>query len=535
MKKNSYLSLAFAMIIGVSACNKDSLDLINPNEPGLEALETEEGMRRAALGIYNKFGLEYWWMALQNHDLMGDAYFASVGNFGWRWVNQPTSMTLSNGTVLTPPQGGSQVDELLNRNGRNFGDDNALQFEWQAMYLVNNQANLILTALENPELSFSANGETKVAILRAWAYWWKGFSYSRIGSLYIAGIIANTLNETNSDFVTHDDMIAEANRNFDEAIAVLNGLQAGEVYNAFFTSLIPSFTNAGKGGAISPEAWIRNINTYKARNLLVNKEVSQMTTADWQQLLTLTDNGLQADDKTFTMRSALQNDLVSETAWQPFRSTVDLWSHISERLIQDYKPGDDRFTRNFTTSYSTYPIINAQARGFNYSTRYGFIRIENGGDYSTQVAGLAEITIAGAYEENTLMRAEALIKTGNIDGGLALIDEVREYQNAELPAVSGTGLTEAQALEELRRERRVGLLNKNVAFYDARRWGVLKPVAEGGGRTGAVVLYIPTGQQAFVVDNNATINYNYLSWWPVPDNELDLNEPTAGSAPVTVR
>ena len=204
-------------------------------------------------------------------------------------------------------------------------------------------------------------------------------------------------------------------------------------------------------------------------------------------------------------------------------------------MIQDYKPGDDRFERNFTTTYPTYPIINAQARGFNYSTRYGFIRIENGGDYSTQVAGLAEITIAGAYEENQLMRAEALIRTGNIDGGLALIDEVREYQNAELDAVAGTGLSEAEALEELRSERRVGLLNKNVAFYDARRWGILKPVSQGGGRTGAVVLYIPSGSTSYVVDENATIDYNYLSWWPVPDNELDLNEPSVGSAPVTVR
>ncbi|WP_262246168.1 RagB/SusD family nutrient uptake outer membrane protein [Parapedobacter soli] len=535
MKKMKYLSLAFAMVIGASACNKDSLDLVNPNSPGMASLQTEEGIRRAALGVYDKFGLEYWWLALQNHDLMGDAYFASVGNFGWRWLNQPTSMTLSNGTVLTPPQGGSQVDEVLNRNGRAFGEDNALQYEWQAMYLVNNQANLILAALEDPNLSFSASGEMKTNVLRAWAYWWKGFAYSRIGSLYIAGIIANTLNETNSDFVTHEEIIAEANRNFDQAISVLNGMQGGEAYNDFFTSIIPSFTNAGKGGAVSPQEWIRNINTYKARNLVVNKEVSEMTSADWQQVLTLTESGMQANDKTFTMRSALQNDLVSETAWQPFRSTVDLWSHISERLIQDYKPGDNRFERNYTTEYPTYPIINAQARGFNYSTRYGFIRIEDGGDYSTQVAGLAEITIAGAYEENQLMRAEALIRTGNIDGGLELIDEVRDYQNAQLDAVAGTGLTEAEALEELRSERRVGLLNKNVAFYDARRWGVLKPVSEGGGRSGAVVLYIPSGATSYVVDENATIDYNYLSWWPVPDNEIDLNEPSVGSAPVTVR
>lgn len=529
MKKLIYILVI--VVFGLGACKKSSLDLINPNEPGMLALQSEEGLKRAGLGIYSKFGLDYWWRTLQYHDVMGDAYFASVGNFSWRWANQPTSITLSNGTVLTPPQGGAQGVELRNRNARAFTDDNAFQYEWRSMYLVNNQANLILAALES-EIEFSGNVEMKKKLLTAWAFWWKGFAYSRIGSIYISGIIANTLNETNSNFLDYGDIITEANRNFDEAAAALSGLTLNDEYRSFLGDLIPSFTNTGKGGILSPEEWVRNINTYKARNILVNKHVEDLTPADLQQVLTLTENGLRATDKTFTMRSALQNDLVGETAWQPFRSTVNLWSHISERLIQDYKPGDDRFARNYTTTNDGYPIINAQARGFNYSTRYGFVAIEDGGDYSTQEAGLAELTIAGAYEENQLMRAEALIRSGQIEDGLAFIDEVRAYQKAQLASVVGTGLNEAGALEELRRERRVGLLNKNVAYYDARRWGILKPVSQGGGRTGAVVVYLPAGQTVFQVDNNATIDYNYLDRWDVPANELDFNEPASGSAPV---
>jgi len=43
----------------------------------------------------------------------------------------------------------------------------------------------------------------------------------------------------------------------------------------------------------------------------------------------------------------------------------------------------------------------------------------------------------------------------------------------------GTGRSQAQAMEELRSERRIGLFLKNTAFYNARRWGVLKPLSAG--------------------------------------------------------
>lgn len=49
----------------------------------------------------------------------------------------------------------------------------------------------------------------------------------------------------------------------------------------------------------------------------------------------------------------------------------------------------------------------------------------------------------------------------------------------------------------------------------------------GVGRTGAVVVG-PGG----VIDNNATIDYNYLSYWDVPKNELDFNSPSNPAVPV---
>jgi hypothetical protein len=136
--------------------------------------------------------------------------------------------------------------------------------------------------------------------------------------------------------------------------------------------------------------------------------------------------------------------------------------------------------------------------------------------------------VAASYEENELMKAEANIKLNNITTGLASVDAVRTYQGSGLSAVSGAITDPAQAYEELRRERRTALLFRNVSLYDSRRWGYLDDIAGGGtGRTNAVVVS-STG----VVNTKATINYNFLDYWDVPDDELALNPPTDGSAPV---
>lgn len=528
MKRIKFVLPVFLlMLLTIVSCKKSILDLENMNEPGPQSLETEEGMKRMSLGIYSKFGLDYWWLTLGYHDIMGDSYFISAGNFSWRWANQTAKITLSNGTILTPPQGGTQGVELKARNDRSFGDDNAFSNEWESCYAVNNQANVLLDAVKSPALKIINDADLKKKVISAWAYWWKGFAYSRLGSMYVSGVITDEPGKTNSNYVLNTALIAEANKNFDLAIAELQGITDVSTYANFLQGFLPDFVDEygtkGNGSTLTPAAWIRNMNTYKARNLLVNKTVAQMTTADWTTIKTLATNGIQPTDQIFTTRSANDNDLVSLSAWAPARLLISGWEYVSERLVQDFKTGDARRTRNIVNAPGG-TVVNRSGRGFQYGTRWAFKPIESGGDYASTLAGLAVIPIACSFEENELMLAEANIKLGLVDLGLASIDKVRAFQNAALPAVTGTGLNPAQAYEELRRERRIGLINKNVSFYDARRWGVINA---GVGRTGAVVVG-PGG----VIDNNATIDYNYLSYWDVPKNELDFNSPSNPAVPV---
>ncbi|MNK19610.1 SusD family protein [compost metagenome] len=513
MKTIKYFVTLIFLVGVLGSCKKEILDVSNPNQPGSEALATEEGIKRASLGIYSKFNLDYWWLTLGYHDIMGDTYFISAGNFSWRWANQTSKITLSDGTVLTPPQGGAQAVELRSRNDRSFGDDNAFSNEWESCYAVNNQANLILEAVNMPDVKFVGNADMKRKVTRAWAYFWKGFSYSRLGSMYISGIVNDEPGQTSGNFVTNTQIIQEANKNFDLAAAELQGLTADTDYEDFLSAFFPDFVDEHTN-VMSPQAWIRNMNTYKARNLLVNKTVDQMTSTDWTTIRSLSTNGIQQADPIFTMRSANANDLVSQSAWAPARLLMSGWEYVSERLVQDFKPGDARLTRN-VVPVTGGTVVNRSGRGFQYGTRWAFKPIEQGGDYASTQAGLAEIPVACSYEENELMLAEANIKLTAVEVGLQAIDRVRVFQNAQLPAVAGSGLNAIQAYEELRRERRIGLINKNVSFYDARRWGVIKT---GVGRTGAVVVG-PSG----VIDNNATIDYNYLNYWDIPKTELDFN------------
>ena len=504
--KKIYIIITIVALLSI-ACSKDSLKLQNPNEPGLENLETEEGIQKFALGVYApmKGGVNYYaWFALTLHNLMGDATTAVALNFGFCYSNQIFSITRPDGSVIKSSLlgGKTQGAVLKQLNIRENGNENAFNNEWMAMYGVLGHCNLALKLLDNNEVVFRDNAEVKKKTYQAWFLWWKAFAYSRIGSLYAKGVITNEYNVLSSNYQSHEAIITEANRIFEQAKAILATIPENDTtYSALIDTFIPSQFKEGNGGIITPQMFIRNINTYMARNILANKYASDLTATDLSQIETLVNNGIQQGDKIFIMRSMTPSSLcfVSETAWTPYRILVG-WEYLSERLVQDFKAGDNRYTRNVLRRSSA------------------LYTLKNGGDYASTSAGVVELPFAGTYEENQLMLAEVKIRNNNIDGGLAHIDAVRTYQKAGLTAVTGTGLTKEQALEELRKERRIGLFLKGTSFYDARRWGILKPVAQGGGRTNANVVVAADG-----TTEACTIDYQYLEWFDVPASETDFN------------
>jgi hypothetical protein len=535
-----------AAILLSGSCSKTELNVQNPNNPTPASAATESGLLALGLGVIyqngfngitdakytNSFlGSSYFFLAPAYHDLMADVVSAEAANNITNQVSVPDNVTLDDGTKIVNSAPAKQVVRI--DNSRTKTGSNMFYYEWTWMYFMNNGCNGVLSFLDNTSFT-GADSVSKRNTIKAWAYFWKGYVYSHIGSIYYAGLIKDDYTKLSNDYKSSADMIVAANANYDKAIAALTAVTSTSAYNTIVAALIPTQCQTGKGGILTAAMWIRNINTLKARNLLVNKRVKDMTSTDWNSLLTLVTTGVTSSDLVFTARSASTGGFMSATSGSVSSLTTgnptSTTYKISERLIQEYKTGDKRLDSNFIKV----PTYLNQKGGFTFSTRYRLL--DSGGASKTytvrsltsKVVGGYELYIGASYEENELMKAEANIKLGNIATGLASIDAVRTYQNAGLTAVSGVITDATLAYEELRRERRVALLFRNVALYDARRWGVLDDVSAGGGRTGCVVVNSTTG----VVSTNATINYNFIDYWDVPDDEIALNPPSATSAAV---
>jgi len=539
MKRNQ--SIITSMILAgmaLASCKKE-LNVENPNSPTLVQAQTETGITSLAQGsIYTNgfsngdgwLGDSFFSLCYGYHELLADDVSAQAANQNVNLVNVPDYVILDDGSRITNTQ--PQIGNLRLNNSRDKQSNNMFYYEWQNMYALNNAANQILALI--PSISFSGDAATKQTTFKAWAYWWKGYAYARLGSVYYAGVINNTVSATNSTYVNSAALIAESNKNLSQAASLLSTISNTGTYTTVMSSLIPTFFQVGDGQVPSPDMFIHSINSLMARNLLANKKVTDMTTTDWQTIITLTTTGVQADDNIFSGHSTSNNyvfspgggSVAANTAGDPTSTSFT----ISERLLQEFESGDLRKSKNFL---QVTPFLN-QVGGFTFGTRWELLNAQLdpvSGNNAYQIAdktpGNQEVYIGPSYEENELMMAEALIYTGQTDQGLALVDAVRNRQGAGLPAVSGTGLTMAQALEEVRRERRIALLFRGTAFYDARRWGVIYDISKGGGRKGCTVV-TPDG----TLNTNATINYNFLDYWDVPADEFVLNPPAAGSAPI---
>jgi starch-binding outer membrane protein, SusD/RagB family len=411
MKKNIYSLIVLTMLL--VACKKEDLSLPNPNQPTLVSLTSEAGIKSFALGIYEKFtgwanndlpggGTSGFMAAIGFHSEMGDDMFCPYGNWGTRWTAQIKSITLPNNTVVLGSNTTtlSQKEQLQAFNSRQAGETNVFQYEWYSMYLTISTSNALLQALDNPALKIS---ETKKKTLKAWALWWKGMAYSRIGSIYLAGIITDepATGITNGDFKSRDIVLAEGNENFDEALAILAELTQNADYDNIMTAIVPTF--AGSNKIVNPQMWTRIINTYKARNLLVNKKVKDMTATDWNAVLTLANNGIQSGDNIFTLGQTTDgNRDVSGNFWHPFNLTNEssgFW-FVSERLIQEYKNGDARKDKSFIlwADQGQADIVNLRGRGLLFGTRYNYVYIEDGGSFSSLNGNLGQWPISPTYE-----------------------------------------------------------------------------------------------------------------------------------------
>jgi starch-binding outer membrane protein, SusD/RagB family len=551
-RKALYFSTALMLILG--ACKKQ-LDVKNPNNPTFGVNVTDErGLTSYAKGsvYWNGFtygngwlGDSYFSLPWGYHELMGDVIGGGQGS-----NNQTTTMGVpdklfadpanpSSTTFTNPSPQATAIIRAFNNSDATAQGNNALIYQWRSNYGLINACNLTLENMGNVSLSTD-----KANTIKAWCYWWKGYAYAQIGSLYYAGLINNVGGKTNDNYVNQSKIIDESNAQLNLAKTTLSAISNQGDYGSVIAQLIPQQCQVGIGAPPTSAEWIRSINTLLARNIVVNRlspfvngnpaatisgsSIPAMTAGDWASVITLCNSGLQQNDHVFIGKTSTSNSFFSAESGSVgamLASSNQVTTYkMSERLVANFKTGDLR-RANFTTANGTF-FGDANTN----TTRWSLIDGVTAGITGVPVLGSREpgglqIYIGPSYEENQLMLAEAKIRTAAIDAGVAHINTVRSYQGAGVAALPN-GLTLTQALTELTMERGAGLAFRALSFYDARRWGWTYAIAKGGGRYGATLIFNT------VVYTNATIDYNFMDYWDVPGDETEKNAPAAGSAPV---
>jgi hypothetical protein len=120
------------------------------------------------------------------------------------------------------------------------------------------------------------------------------------------------------------------------------------------------------------------------------------------------------------------------------------------------------------------------------------------------------------YADVILSKAEAIIETnGSMDEAVALINRIRTERNDVKITPLPMGLSQAEAREKLRHERRIEFALEGLYWSDIKRWNIGKdiyPVEVRDHNGNIIETKFPNGYLEF---------YNLL---PIPDSELSLNE-----------
>jgi starch-binding outer membrane protein, SusD/RagB family len=200
MKMNKFVICVLTISIFTTSCKKQ-LDVQNDNLPAISAANTEPGLIALAAGSLYKNGFydlkstdgvygRFWTGATGFHEMMGDIIGVEAANAYINQIGCPNKVTWDDGTiVLNPSAVNTQYNLLRSVNKASQQGSNPSFYEWAYMYNLIVTANTILDF--SSKVKLSGDAATKKATFQAWAYWWKGYAYARIGSFYYAGIIQN--------------------------------------------------------------------------------------------------------------------------------------------------------------------------------------------------------------------------------------------------------------------------------------------------------------------------------------------------------
>ena len=135
------------------------------------------------------------------------------------------------------------------------------------------------------------------------------------------------------------------------------------------------------------------------------------------------------------------------------------------------------------------------------------------------------------YTEVMLWRAEALIETGNIDGAITIINQIRARANNSVSkyiqyaanqirtlGYYQSGVSKDEARKYLRWEKRLEMAMEPERYFDLRRWGLASSTLNAFFASEKEGNYDGTAFAGYYGDAFYTAGKN--EYWPIPYNQL---------------
>jgi hypothetical protein len=458
MKKyiqTSFYLLFVVTITLIQSCSKD-LDVNNPNEPDSELIFSNPGMvQKVAQSSFVK-----WWY-INTTDLsprmamwvMADQGTCSWANRGMYHLSSEPRAPFNNETSYTYAS--------INEN------------YWKHLYASYFMANGVVNSIVNDSMKIEIDGKDETAKTLAFALFTRGLDIGYLGLVYDQGAIAKNpyVQEVDSSFYPYYRLIDEAIASMDMVIQICNE-------NSFTLSDSEGWIS---GNSINQSDLKKLASSYAARFLVYSSRTKEANDAlDWNQVLEYAEDGITQD---FTL-------MMDDQIWKSYFRKYTVrpgWARIDARIIHlldesypwrfpedGHNPeaatsADGRLESDFHFS----PVCNMKPeRGYYHYSNYEYSRYEYA--YNPDVL-TGEVPEMLAYE-NSLFKAEAMARLGNIDGALAIINNGprTDPDRGNLPDATAANLDDF--LKILFYERDIELIQTGfgIAFFDMRRRDMLQ-------------------------------------------------------------
>ncbi len=340
---------------------------------------------------------------------------------------------------------------------------------WSDAYVSINEANEILNVME--DWGFIIEDRENTDKIRAWLYFVSGVAHGYLGLVFDQGSIIKW--DTNPDSVNlspWQDMITASLELLDKAILMCD------------TSSFTIATDWMGGEEYTSDELSALANSYAARILAYSSRNKTHNEAlDWNKILSYAQKGIQ---------KPLNPLLGSNYDWYDFYFVYQIypgWGRVDHRIINimdhdypsrwpndnvwpDGDPGeavssDARFASDF--EYMTDQAFRPE-RGYYHYSHYRYSRY----DYVIEDIWHGDKNKPSFLVwENELLIAEALVRTGDIAGAKAILNDPNGPRKVrgQLPDVTSTDATEV--LRIIFDEKDIELMNTGmgISYFDMRR------------------------------------------------------------------